>query len=105
VTESGTAAAAAAAAAGAPAAEPGASVDGREGSSSSSKSKVLPGHSLALYGCSSFCKTKLDSWSSNATASCGYTSWCLQVRHSDYSVLLRTADACRHTSLRWGAAE
>jgi hypothetical protein len=38
--------------------QPGAGVDGM-GGSSSSRSKVIPG----LYGCSSFCKTKLDSWS------------------------------------------
>ena len=32
------------------------------GSSIALETKVLPGHSIVLYGCSSFCKTKLLSW-------------------------------------------
>lgn len=34
---------------------------------SSAGRKVLPGHSIVLFGCSSFCKTKLQSWSSSSS--------------------------------------
>jgi hypothetical protein len=33
--------------------------------SASSSEKVLPGHSIVLLGCSTFCKTKLQNWRSS----------------------------------------
>jgi hypothetical protein len=36
-------------------------------SGASSNEKVLPGHSIVLFGCSTFCKTKLQNWSSSDT--------------------------------------
>jgi hypothetical protein len=33
----------------------------------SSSEKTLPGHSIVLFGCSTFCKTKLQNWSSSGT--------------------------------------
>jgi hypothetical protein len=35
---------------------------------SCSKKKVLPGHSIVLFGCSAFCKTKLQNWRSDDSA-------------------------------------
>jgi hypothetical protein len=35
--------------------------------SASSSEKVPPGHIIVLFGCSTFCKTKLQNWSSSGT--------------------------------------